>query len=52
MHPVADAQGRPVRFSHTGGRRADVSQVTPLLTGMEIRPVIADKGYECDRDRA
>ena len=45
VHLVADAQGRPVRFSLTGGQRADVSQGLPLLTGIETGAVIADKGY-------
>ena len=41
---MADAQGRPVRFTLTGGQRADVSQAIPLLTGIETGAVIADKG--------
>ena len=40
---------RPVRFSLTGGQRADVSQAMPLLTGIETGAVIADKGYESNR---
>ena len=43
---MADAQGRPVSFSLTGGQRADVSQAIPLLTGIETGAVIAEKGYE------
>ena len=50
---MADAQGRPVRFSITGGQRADVSQALPLLTGIKTGVVIADKGadkaYESNR---
>ena len=46
---MCDAKGRPVRFSLTGGQRADVSQAIPLLTGIETGAVIADKGYESDR---
>ena len=46
---MVDAQGRPVRFSITGGQRADVSQALPLLTGIETGAVIADKGYESNR---
>ena len=49
IHLVADARGRPVRFSLTGGQRADVSQAIPLLTGIETGAVIADKGYESNR---
>ena len=49
IHLLVDAQGRPVRFSLTGGQRADVSQALPLLTGIETGAVIADKGYESNR---
>ena len=35
-----------MRFSLTGGQRADVSQAIPLLSGIESGAVIADKGYE------
>ena len=46
---MCDAKGRPVRFTLTGGQRADVSQAIPLLTGIETGAVIADKGYESNR---
>ena len=49
IHLLVDAQGCPVRFSLTGGQRADVSQAIPLLTGIETGAVIADKGYESNR---
>ena len=38
-----------MRFSLTGGQKADVSQAIPLLTGLEAGAVIADKGYESNR---
>ena len=38
-----------MRFSLTGGQRADVSQPIPLLTGTETEAVIADKGYESNQ---
>ena len=38
-----------MRFSLTGGQKADVSQTIPLLTGLETGAVIADKGYESNR---
>ena len=49
IHMVTDAQGQPVRFSLTGGERADVSQAIPLLAGIDTGGVIADKGYESNR---
>ena len=38
-----------MRFSLTGGQRADVSPAIPLLSGIEAVAVIADKGYESNR---
>ena len=38
-----------MRFSLTGGQKADVSQAIPLLTGLETGAVIADKGYGSNR---
>ena len=38
-----------MRFSLTGGQKADVSQAIPLLAGLEAGAVIADKGYESNR---
>ena len=38
-----------MRFSLTGGQKADVSQAIPLLTGLEAGAVIADKEYESNR---
>ena len=49
IHLLADAQGRPVRFTLTGGQRADVCQATPMLTGIETGAVIAEKGYGSNR---
>ena len=34
-----------MRFSLTGGQRADVSQAIPLLTGIETGAVIAEEGF-------
>ena len=49
VHLLVDAQGRPVRFSLTGGQWADVSQAIPLLTAIETGAAIAAKGYESNR---
>ncbi len=46
---TADTQGRPARFSLTGGQRADVSQAILRLSGIEAGAVIAEKGYESNR---
>ena len=46
---VCDAQGRPLRFTLTGGQAADGSQAIPLLDGIKAGAVVADKGYESNR---
>ena len=46
IHLATAAQGQPVRFALTEGQKADGPQAIPLLTGIETRAVIADKGYE------
>ena len=44
IHIVTDARGQPMRFALTGGQAGYASQAIPLLTGIETRAVIADKG--------
>jgi transposase len=38
--------GLPVRLLLTPGQAADVTQVEPLLKGLPLEVVIADKGYD------
>ena len=52
IHMVCDARGRPLRFALTGGQAADAPQAIPMLTGIETGWVIADKGYESNRNLA
>ena len=49
IHRLADAQGRPVRFSLTCVQRADVSQAIPPRTFIETGAVIAHRGYGSNR---
>ena len=42
---MADAQGPPLRFALTGGKRPDVARAIPLLTGIETRRSSLTKGY-------
>ena len=49
IHLVADARGRPMCFSLTGGQRANVSRAIPFQSGIDTGAVIADKGYESNR---
>lgn len=48
IHAVVDALGNPLRIHLSGGQRADISQVKPLLVDYETQAVIADKGYDAD----
>ena len=38
--------GNPVRFILTGGERNDITQIEPLLQGLKVGHVLADKGYD------
>lgn len=49
VHVATDALGNPVRFILTGGERNDITQIEPLLQGLEARHVLADKGYDGHR---
>lgn len=49
VHMAVDAEGKPLRFILTGGEKADSPQAVPLLTGIKLTHVIADKGYDADR---
>ena len=41
-------QGLPIRFFLTGGLAADITQAIPLLAGIKMCVVLADKGYDAD----
>lgn len=46
IHCLVDALGNPVKFTLTGGERADCFQALPLLEGRTAKAVLADKGYD------
>ena len=43
---LADALGRPLRFSLTGGQAHDLVAAPDLIDGIEAGGVIADKAYD------
>lgn len=43
---LADALGRPLRFSVTAGQAADITQAAVLLEGQTGDAVLADKAYD------
>ena len=49
VHAATDALGNPVRFILTGGERNDITQIEPLLVGLKVGHVLADKGYDGQR---
>lgn len=49
VHAATDALGNPVRFILTGGERNDITQIEPLLEGLNAGHVLADKGYDGQR---
>jgi len=46
LHLAVGAHGKPVRVQLTAGTVADCSQAIPLLEGLEIEVLLADKGYD------
>jgi len=46
IHLATDAFGNPVRIILTGGERHDITQIEPLLEGLQADYVLADKGYD------
>ena len=46
IHLATDALGNPVRIILTGGQRNDITQIEPLLDGLQADYVLADKGYD------
>lgn len=45
---MVDALGRPVRGSLTAGQVNDITQALPLLQGLCISALVADKAYDTD----
>lgn len=43
---ATDAAGKPVRFILTGGNVSDFTIAPELVSGIEARYIIADKGYD------
>ncbi|WP_171134037.1 IS5 family transposase [Streptomyces sp. Z423-1] len=62
-HVLTDAHGTPLRVSHTGGHRNDITQLLPLVDGVppvrgkrgrprrKPRALYADRGYDHDSYR-
>jgi transposase len=46
IHLLADALGRPLRFSPTGGQAHESRTAEAMLDGVEGDAVIADKAYD------
>jgi transposase len=48
IHAVCDALGNPLQFIITPGQRHDVSQAIEIISKIEAKALLADKGYDCD----
>ena len=46
IHAAVNGLGLPVKRILTGGQAADVTQAQPLIQGLPLEVVIADKGYD------
>ncbi|NKM35766.1 transposase [Rhizobium laguerreae] len=49
---LADALGRPLRFSVTAGQVGDITQASALLNGQTDQAVLGDKAYDSNALRA
>jgi transposase len=48
IHALVEGLGNPVRWCLTAGQVHDVTQVPPLLEGIEAQAVVADKAFDSD----
>ena len=48
IHLLSDALGNPLRIRLTPGQASDYPQAKPLLEGLHVHTVIADRGYDGD----
>jgi transposase len=48
IHAAVDALGNVLRWILTGGEAADVNSAAPLIEGLKVDAVIADKAYDAD----
>ncbi|PTY00547.1 IS5 family transposase [Verrucomicrobia bacterium LW23] len=48
IHVLCDALGNPLRIRLTTGNSSDYPQALPLIQGLDIHTVIADRGYDGD----
>ena len=46
IHVLTDALGYPLRLRLTPGQTADVTQAKAIVTGVPIKVLLADKGYD------
>jgi transposase len=52
IHVLIDEHGRPLCYLLTPGQAADCPQAEALLDGIELKRLIADRGYDTDAVRA
>lgn len=48
IHAIVDALGNPLVVSLTGGQVHDIMQAEALAEQVEVKAIIADKGYDAD----
>ena len=52
IHAVCDGLGMPVRFLLTGGQEAECKIAIPLVKGLSMSALLADKAYDTNEFRA
>lgn len=48
IHAACDALGNPIRFILTAGQCSDYTQAIALIEGLELKKLLADRGYDAD----
>ncbi|MDE2365159.1 MAG: transposase, partial [Hyphomicrobiales bacterium] len=48
IHAIVDALGNPLVVSLTGGEDQDITQAEALAKRVEVKAILADKGYDSD----
>ncbi|MDR2150563.1 MAG: transposase, partial [Spirochaetaceae bacterium] len=49
VHLAIDKKGKPVRIIVSAGQEADCTYAPPLMAGLSVKVLIADRGYDVNQ---
>jgi transposase len=49
VHLAIDKRGKPVRIRVSAGQEADCTYAPPLMAGLSVKVLIADRGYDVNQ---